>query len=304
MVGLFNKVQLCLFSRLTAFLRQPTKAGLAFSPSFPKEVDLMVVENGKKTSAKKKSLPARRKISGHRLLLTLVWRSQLASWLENNSRTVKGANNIGQDDKGLVQILLPLKTWSKGSPSSCEDQDAIRINQSLRILLNLIAAGAIHSSVVVDEVISELLRFTAVIVGLKLSDNNELVTEAPSILKKLLNNTEIGIGKSYCRHWISLVELYSQIVGCSEYTSGRILYESTACLVVILSRVAEGHRTSVKVSLPPLVDETLKQIVHHAKTFGVLDLLFLCLAASGLSLMSGATNVLCSACEAWWLSGV
>ncbi|KAI5311529.1 hypothetical protein L3X38_000255 (mitochondrion) [Prunus dulcis] len=38
------------------------------------------VENGKKTSAKKRSLPARRKISGHRLLLTLVWRSQLASW--------------------------------------------------------------------------------------------------------------------------------------------------------------------------------------------------------------------------------
>ncbi|CAB4263335.1 unnamed protein product [Prunus armeniaca] len=42
--------------------------------------DLDAVENGKKTSAKKRSLPARRKISGHRLLLTLVWRSQLASW--------------------------------------------------------------------------------------------------------------------------------------------------------------------------------------------------------------------------------
>ncbi|KAJ4959545.1 hypothetical protein NE237_026656 [Protea cynaroides] len=223
---------------------------------------------------------------------------QLLDRLENNSRTVKGANNIGQDDKGLVQILLPLKTWSKGSPSSCKDQDAIRINQSLRILSNLIAAGALHSSVVVDEVISELLRFTAVIVGLKLSDNNELVTEALSILKKLLNNTEIGIGKSYSSHWVSLVELYSQVVGCSEDASGRILYESTACLAVILSRVAEGLRTSEKVSLPPLVDEAFNQILHHAKTFGVLDLLFLCLAASGSSLMSGATNVLCSACEA------
>ncbi|XP_043723868.1 serine/threonine-protein kinase TIO isoform X1 [Telopea speciosissima] len=218
--------------------------------------------------------------------------------LENNSRTVKGANNIGQDAKALVQVLLPLKTWSKGSPSSCKDQDAICIKQSFRILSNLIAAGALHSSVVVDEIISELLGFTAVIVGLKSSDNNELITEALSILKKLLNNTEIGIGKSYCRHWVSLVELYSQIMGYNEDASGRILYESTACIAVILSRVAEGLRTSEKVSLPPVVDEALKQILHHSKTFGVLDLLFLCLAASGSSLMSGATNMLCCACEA------
>ncbi|XP_042508121.1 serine/threonine-protein kinase TIO isoform X2 [Macadamia integrifolia] len=218
--------------------------------------------------------------------------------LENNSRTVKGANNIGQDAKGLVQVLLPLKTWSKGSPSSCKDQDAIRINQSFRILSNLIAAGALHSSVVVDEIISEVLGFTAVIVGLKSSDNNELITQALSILKKLLNNTEISIGKSFFRHWVSLVELYSQIVGCCEDASGRILYESTASIAVILSRVAEGLRTSETVPLPPLVDEALKQILDHAKTFNVLDVLFLCLAASGSRLMSGATNVLCSACEA------
>lgn len=43
---------------------------------------------------------------------------QVLDKLEKNSRTVKGANIIAQDYEALSAILLPLKTWSNGSPSS------------------------------------------------------------------------------------------------------------------------------------------------------------------------------------------
>lgn len=48
----------------------------------------------------------------------LVSECQVLDKLEKSSRTVKGANFIGQDNEALSAILLPFKTWSKGSPVS------------------------------------------------------------------------------------------------------------------------------------------------------------------------------------------
>lgn len=39
--------------------------------------------------------------------------------LENNSRTVKGAKMIGQDNEALSAILLPFKKLSDGLQTSC-----------------------------------------------------------------------------------------------------------------------------------------------------------------------------------------
>lgn len=39
--------------------------------------------------------------------------------LESNSRTVKGATVIGQDNEALGHILQPLKKWSKGTQNIC-----------------------------------------------------------------------------------------------------------------------------------------------------------------------------------------
>lgn len=50
-------------------------------------------------------------------------------------------------------------------------------NQSLKILSNLVAAGAIHSVGVLDEVISEVLGFTAAAVNMKSSEVNDLVAK-------------------------------------------------------------------------------------------------------------------------------
>ena len=47
----------------------------------------------------------------------------------------------------------------------------------MRILSNLVAAGALHSGGILDEIMCELLNFTAILVGLKLSDVNELVAK-------------------------------------------------------------------------------------------------------------------------------
>ncbi|KAM7463574.1 hypothetical protein LguiA_031695 [Lonicera macranthoides] len=188
---------------------------------------------------------------------------QVLDRLENNSRTVKGAKIIGQDNEALSFILLPLKKWGKASNDSCRDQDILSSNQSLRILSNLVAASAISFTAVLEEITHELLGFTASVVTLKLSGGDDLV---------------------------------AKVVGSTDDASGRVLYESTACITVMLSRVAQGLKASA-VSFPE-VNETLKQIMDHAKTSGVTDLLCLCLATSGSSLISGSSNLLRAACEA------
>ncbi|KAI8565224.1 hypothetical protein RHMOL_Rhmol03G0243200 [Rhododendron molle] len=224
--------------------------------------------------------------------------------LENNSRTVKGAKLIGQDNEALSVILLPLKNWCGGAESSCRDQDIISSNQSLRILLNLVAAGAINSSGILDEIIHELLGFTANIVNFKSPDINDILAKSFSIIKKLVDNSGGSMGSSYLMHWIASVQLFSQVVGSTDDASGRVLCESIACIAVMLSRVAQGLKASrvtlatEGVSAPSTVSEILQQVLDHAKTSGVADLLCSCLAISGSSLMSGSSHLLRAACEA------
>ncbi|KAG6668932.1 serine/threonine-protein kinase TIO [Carya illinoinensis] len=221
--------------------------------------------------------------------------------LENNSRTVKGAQIIGQDNEALAHVLLPLKRWSGGSKNSCRDQDAASSNQSLRVLSNLVAAGAIHSNGLSDDIIRELLVFTGITVSLKSSEYNDLMAKSFSIIKMLQDNSGTGIASSYFRHWVALSEIFSQVAGCSEDSCGRVLYESIACITVMLLRVAQGLKASHSTSAPEVVsalDETLTRILDHAKTSGLVDHLCLCLVNSGSSLISGSSNMLRAACEA------
>ncbi|KAL7003793.1 non-specific serine,threonine protein kinase [Sarracenia purpurea var. burkii] len=224
--------------------------------------------------------------------------------LENNSRTIKGAKLICQDNEALSVILLPLKNWCKGAQNSCRDQDILSSNQSMRILLNLVASGAINTSGILDEIIHELLGFTANIVNLKSPDVNDIIAKSFSIIKKLVDNSGGAIGGSYLTHWIACVQLYSQVVGSNDDAYGRVLCESTACIAVMLSRVAHGLKAcratlaTEEVSASSTVNEILKQVLDHVKVSGVADLLCSCLAISGSSLMSGSSHLLRAACEA------
>ena len=49
--------------------------------------------------------------------------------------------------------------------------------QSLKILSNLVAAGAIHSSGLLDEITCEVLGFTAAAVNLRSSEVNDLIAK-------------------------------------------------------------------------------------------------------------------------------
>ncbi|XP_057429664.1 serine/threonine-protein kinase TIO isoform X3 [Lotus japonicus] len=218
--------------------------------------------------------------------------------LENNSRTVKGAKTIGQDNEALGHILVPLKKWSKGSQNTCSDQDIPDSNQSLRILLNLVAAGAINSSGCVDELISELLFFTKSVITMKSVEVIDLITKSFSITKVLLDNGGNCTSSSYLNHWVEFLEIYSQVVNSTNDASGRVLFESSACITVMLSKVAQVLRSCPQSTSPGTLNETANRIMEHAKTSGLVDHLCLCLATSGSSLISGSSNMLRAASEA------
>ncbi|KAK3213413.1 hypothetical protein Dsin_018119 [Dipteronia sinensis] len=228
--------------------------------------------------------------------------SQALNRLENNSRTVKGAQAIGQDNEALKLILLPLKKWSIGVQNTCRDEDFLNSNQSLRILSNLVVAGATCSSGLVDEILSDLLDFTVTILSLKSSEFIDLISKSFSIIKMLVDNKGSGIASSYFTHWVAVAEIFSQVVSCNEDSSGRVIYESAACITIMLSRVAQVLKASFstpgsEVVSTPVVNETLNRILDHAKTSGLVDHLCLCLATSGSSLNSGSSNMLRAACE-------
>ncbi|EXB79431.1 Serine/threonine-protein kinase 36 [Morus notabilis] len=232
--------------------------------------------------------------------------SQILDRLENTSRTIQGAQIIGEDNEALAHVLLPLKRWSRGSPSPSRDQDIHGSIQSLRILSNLVAAGAIHSGGLLDEIIHALLVFTATVVGLKSSEVNNLKAKSFSIIKILVDNKGRGITGSYFRHWVAFAEIFSQVVDCSEDVCGRVLYESTACITVMLSTVAQGLKAVSSSSDREVISvpyETFKKILDHAKTSSLVDCLCLCLATTGSSLISGSSEMLrasCEACRAIW----
>ncbi|KGN49838.2 serine/threonine-protein kinase TIO [Cucumis sativus] len=225
---------------------------------------------------------------------------------EDNSRTVKGAQVISQDTEALTHILGQLQRWSEMSQNSCREQIILSSSQSLRILSNLAAAGAIQCTGRFDEVTHELLVFTRVIINLKSIEVNDLIIKSFSIVRTLVSKSGGVMGSLSFRHWVTLAEIFSQVICSSGDLSGDVVCESTACVAVLLSKVAQGLKASNSGSGPEVVcapNEILRKILDHAKTSGLVDHLCLCLATSGASLISGSSILLraaCEACRALW----
>ena len=76
---------------------------------------------------------------------------------------------------GLLGRVRSLATqlWVAGG----SDQDVPESNQSLRILSNLVAAGAFSSSGLIDELIRELLVFTGSVIAMKSSEVTDLMAK-------------------------------------------------------------------------------------------------------------------------------
>ena len=88
-----------------------------------------------------------------------------------------------------------------------------------------------------------------------------------------------------------------QVVTSINDASGRVLYESSACITVMLSKVTPVLRSS-QISGSETLNETANRIIDHAKTSGLVDHLCQCLATSGTSLIAGSSNMLRAASEA------
>lgn len=103
--------------------------------------------------------------------------------------------------------------------------------------------------------------------------------------------------------------LHEQVVNCNGYASGRILSECSSCISAFLSKVVHALKASpgnnVEATATPIMaSETLKTMMDHVKTSGLVDHLCLCLAIAGSSLQKGASNFLHAAgeaCKALWL---
>ncbi|KAJ6828856.1 serine/threonine-protein kinase TIO [Iris pallida] len=86
--------------------------------------------------------------------------------------------------------------------------------------------------------------------------------------------------------------------------SGRIFYESTACIAVMLFRVTLGLKSSTSIEgtgmvpAPSSAEETLIHILDDARTSGFIETMCECLTASGSSVISGSSNMVPAACEA------
>ncbi|XP_040869464.1 serine/threonine-protein kinase TIO [Glycine max] len=230
--------------------------------------------------------------------------------LENNSRTVNSAKLIGQDNEALGHILLPLKKWSKGSQNICRLLDCNVLGSYLVLaalcyviyvfIRSLLCScfGFFLQEVTFSVVLFYFLVFTGSVIAMKSSEVTDLMAKSFSITKILLDNGGSCTSSSYLSHWVEFVEIYSQVVTSNNDASGRVLYESSACITVMLSRVAQVLRSSPKISGQEKLNETANRILEHAKTTGLVDNLCLCLATSGSSLITGSSNMLRAASEA------
>ncbi|GJN33488.1 hypothetical protein PR202_gb22093 [Eleusine coracana subsp. coracana] len=215
--------------------------------------------------------------------------------LEKTSQTVQGANIIVEDTEALSTVLSPIKVWlSNKSPSSPRELNIDGANQALRIVKNLIDAGSCQPSTATDGIICIFLDFTSLIIRTKLSDAYGLAVKCLAIARKLLDTSDAVILSSYERHWLTLYELYSQILVSTVDPSGRISRESTACLAQMLSRVISGLKASMASEGPKPAEENLLKIIDHARRSQLLELLCKCLITSGSDIISGSTNMLIS----------
>ncbi|KAJ3693415.1 hypothetical protein LUZ60_008895 [Juncus effusus] len=222
--------------------------------------------------------------------------------LEKASKTMKGANSIIQDEDAFLTVLSPIKNWLSKLPHSFKELNVNHVNQSFKIHANLISSGLTQSSAKSDDVVIILLEFADAIIKLKLPDDFGLTAKSFALMRKLLDTS--GIVDSYLKHWIALNELYSEIIVSSHDTSGRLLYQSTACIAVMLSRVNQSLKTSISTKGQELVPKPLLEILDHAsRSFLLLNLLLKCLSGFGSATNSDPSNMVpagCESCKAIW----
>jgi fused len=122
------------------------------------------------------------------------------------------------------------------------------------------------------------------------------------IFEFLLNYHSFFKGETFSSSYI----LKMQVITSSNDKSGRLAYEATACLAVMLYRVTLGLKNNISTKGQKQVDNSLLQILDHAcNSPQFLELLFQCLAACGSPTHTEPSNLIPAACESckviWYL---
>ncbi|KAI5058935.1 hypothetical protein GOP47_0025254 [Adiantum capillus-veneris] len=230
--------------------------------------------------------------------------------IETTSRTSKGAQAIGQDRGAVAHILHPLRNFNvKGTAALSNEQADVSGSQALRILSNLLAAGALTAKTVVDDVLPSVLGLIRATLGASAAQHVSLLIKGFGVLKKLIEVGSSKVESNYSHHSVALLRLYPQVISYKHDSSGRVLYEATACVTLLLTRLALGlaklistgaHRNDEAASQEGNI---MSQIVGQAKSLDTMEQLCLCLTIAGSNIGSGAGSsapVAAEACKAIW----
>ncbi|XP_071695584.1 serine/threonine-protein kinase TIO-like [Rutidosis leptorrhynchoides] len=208
----------------------------------------------------------------------------LSSGAEDKNREIKSKKTFFR--RNWTPIPLP-ESW---------DQHNTWLNQSeLRDC----------SSTVLDEIFTEHVNMIVDILCNKKSDNDvrppglldDLLVKCFSVIKKLLENHGGGFDDTYIRHCVAVLDLYKEVSGFIKDAPERLVYESVACVTIIISRVAQGLKASLATKDAEVATNGPQEILDHAKASGVIDSLLSCLVTCGTSLISGSSKLLLVACE-------
>ncbi|BBN17969.1 fused [Marchantia polymorpha subsp. ruderalis] len=248
--------------------------------------------------------------------------------VEFTSRTVKGAQVVGQDRGAVAHILHSFRNLQiKGTAALSrqentivqrpliqnDEQSSANANQGLRILSNLLSGGALQQKVAVEDVIPAVLGLVRATLGASNGPHVGLLIKGLAVLRKLMEVGGNRVETSYLHHSVAILRLYPQAVAYAHDPSGRVLYDSTSCVSVLLTRVVSGL-TSILTPEQGEEGENLggaasaegqimAQIIGQAKAVGTADHLCSCLSATGTNLISASSTsapVAGEACKGLW----
>ncbi|CAM6128762.1 unnamed protein product [Calypogeia fissa] len=240
--------------------------------------------------------------------------SSVLDKVEATSRTVKGAQAVGQDRGALAHILHPFRNvHMKGTAALASEQASNGANQALRVLSNLLASGTLQQKAAVEDVTPAVVGLVRATLGASNGQHVNLLIKGLDVLRKLM---EVGcnqVESSFLHHSVALLRLYPQAVAYAHDPSGRVLYESTACVAALLTKVSGGlaylfnpgqedDRENVG-GAATVEGQVMTQIILQAKTVGTADHLCSCLGATGTSLISASCTsapVAGEACKGLW----
>ncbi|KAL3683437.1 hypothetical protein R1sor_001459 [Riccia sorocarpa] len=243
--------------------------------------------------------------------------------VEVSSRSVKGAQAVGQDRGALAHVLhafrnLQIKgsaalsrqenTNGQRSVNNNDEQSSVNASQGLRILSNLLTSCALQQKTAVEDAIPAVLGLVRATLGASNGQHVGLLIKGLAVLRKLMEVGGATVESSYLHHSVAILRLYPQAVAYADDSSGRVLYESTSCVAVLLTRVVTGlanllaadhdERNQNHRDAGSDEGQIMVQILGQAKAVGTADHLCSCLSTAGTSLISATSTSAPAAGEA------